>query len=94
MYTLYQGEAIQFLATVAHSYENESTEQGLTIFLFSFLFSGYNMFGSGLYTALSNGKVSALIAFSKTLLPEAYLKTHSYCHRKDVLSNLPLELRF
>ena len=26
VYTLYQGEAIQFLATVAHSYKNESTE--------------------------------------------------------------------
>lgn len=42
--------------------------QGLSIFTFGFLFVGYNMFGSAMFTALSNGKISAMIAFSKTFI--------------------------
>ena len=39
---------------------------GFVIFVFSFLFSGFNIFSSAVYTALSNGKVSALISFLRT----------------------------
>jgi putative MATE family efflux protein len=39
-----------------------------TIFPISFLFSGFNIFTSALFTALSNGKVSALLSFLRTLV--------------------------
>lgn len=39
---------------------------GFSIFSFSFLFSGYNIFTSALLTALSNGKLSAIISFLRT----------------------------
>ncbi len=39
---------------------------GFMIFVFSFLFSGFNIFSSAIFTALSNGKLSALISFLRT----------------------------
>jgi len=42
--------------------------QGLAIFTFGFLFVGYNMFGSAMFTALSNGKISAMISFAKSFI--------------------------
>ncbi|MFK4784652.1 MATE family efflux transporter [Fusobacterium sp. MFO224] len=42
--------------------------KGFPLFSFSFLIIGYNVFASNLFTALSNGKVSALISFSRTLV--------------------------
>lgn len=39
---------------------------GFYIFPFSFLFCGFNIFASALFTALSNGKVSALLSFLRT----------------------------
>ena len=42
--------------------------QGLSIFAFGFLLTGYNMFGSVMFTALSNGKISAIISFSKSFV--------------------------
>ena len=44
----------------------EITKKGFVIFSFSFLFSGYNIFSSALFTALSNGKASAAISFLRT----------------------------
>ena len=44
----------------------EITKNGFIIFSFSFLFSGCNIFSSALFTALSNGKVSASISFLRT----------------------------
>ncbi|MFD3158012.1 MATE family efflux transporter [Haloimpatiens sp. FM7330] len=44
------------------------TLNGLKIFAFSFLASGLNIYASGLFTALSNGKISALLSFSRTFL--------------------------
>ncbi len=41
---------------------------GLRIFAFAFLFAGINIFGSGLFTAFSNGKISALISFLRTFV--------------------------
>lgn len=41
---------------------------GFTIFAINFLFSGFNIVSSGIFTALSNGKVSAIISFARTLV--------------------------
>ena len=40
--------------------------QGFAIFTFSLLFSGFNIFSSAMFTALSQGRLSALISFSRT----------------------------
>ena len=49
-----------------HTWELASA--GFRIFAINFLFSGINITSSGFFTALSNGKVSALISFSRTLV--------------------------
>lgn len=46
----------------------ELASVGFRIFAVNFLFSGINITSSGFFTALSNGKVSALISFSRTLV--------------------------
>ena len=47
------------------------TTFGFHIYAFSFLLCGYNIFGSGFFTALCNGKISAAISFMRTLVMEA-----------------------
>ena len=42
--------------------------EGFKIFAINFLFSGINIVSSGFFTALSNGKISALISFGRTLV--------------------------
>lgn len=44
----------------------EIAKTGFVVFSFSFLFSGGNIFTSAMFTALSNGKVSAAISFLRT----------------------------
>ena len=46
----------------------EMTVRGLIIYSLSFLLSGFNMFGSSLFTALNNGLISAVISFVRTLV--------------------------
>lgn len=46
----------------------ELTLQGFAIFSFSFLFSGFAIYGSGFFTALNNGLISAAISFLRTLV--------------------------
>lgn len=41
--------------------------KGFQIFAYSFLFSGFNLFSSAFFTALSNGKISAILSFFRTL---------------------------
>ncbi|MDD7374150.1 MAG: MATE family efflux transporter [Sarcina ventriculi] len=41
---------------------------GFDIFSFSFLISGFNMFTIGMFTAFSNGKISAVISLMRTLV--------------------------
>lgn len=41
-------------------------QKGFRIFPFSFLFCGFNIFASSAFTALSNGKISAVISFLRT----------------------------
>ncbi len=50
------------------SYVNELISFGMKLFSFSFLFSGINIFASSHFTALSDGKTSALISFSRTFI--------------------------
>ena len=44
------------------------TLRGFLVFSFSFLFAGFAIFGSGFFTALSDGLTSALISFLRTLV--------------------------
>lgn len=44
------------------------TLRGFFIFSFSFLFSGFSIFGSSFFTALNDGLTSALISFLRTLV--------------------------
>lgn len=44
------------------------TRHGFGIFSVSFLFTGVNIFASALFTALSNGKVSAILSFLRTFV--------------------------
>lgn len=44
------------------------TRRGFIINAFSFLFAGFNIFGSSYFTALNNGGVSAAISFLRTLV--------------------------
>lgn len=46
------------------------TLHAFLIFSFSFLFSGYAIFGSSFFTALNNGLISASISFMRTLVFE------------------------
>lgn len=58
---------IQFM-TVKGSDVYEIAKNGFWIFSISFLFMGVNIFTSMLFTALSNGKISALISLLRTLV--------------------------
>jgi Na+-driven multidrug efflux pump len=44
------------------------TKRAFHLYSFSFLLTGFNMFGSLFFTALNNGLVSALISFMRTLV--------------------------
>ncbi|MDZ5253783.1 MATE family efflux transporter [Clostridium sp. LIBA-8841] len=44
------------------------TLEGFTIFSVGFLISGFNIFTSGMFTAYSNGKISAMLSFLRTLV--------------------------
>jgi len=46
----------------------ELTESGFRIFALSFFFMGFAIFGSGFFTALNDGLISALISFLRTLV--------------------------
>ena len=46
----------------------ELAVHGFRLFSIGFLFAGINIFGSGFFTALGNGKTSAAISFSRTFL--------------------------
>lgn len=44
------------------------TKNGLHIFSFAYLFMGINVFMSGMFTAFSNGRVSAMLSLTRTLI--------------------------
>lgn len=45
----------------------EMTVSGFRIFALSFLFAGWNIFGSSLFTALGDGKTAVILSFTRTL---------------------------
>ena len=47
------------------------TRHAFSIFSFSFLLSGFNIFASSFFTALNNGLISAVISFARTLVFQA-----------------------
>ena len=66
------GEALGYpLAKIFVGYNGELVKMTTKAFLiasFSFLFSGFAIFGSSFFTALNNGLISALISFLRTLV--------------------------
>lgn len=61
------------LSAIFVSYDSELMEmtvRGMRIFCLAFLFSGITIFGSGFFTALNNGLVSAMISVLRTLVFE------------------------
>lgn len=59
------------LSVLFVSYDEELLEVTLRafwIYSFSYLFSGFSIFGSSFFTALNNGLISALISFLRTLV--------------------------
>ncbi|MBE6675024.1 MAG: MATE family efflux transporter [Ruminococcaceae bacterium] len=46
----------------------ELTKRAFLFYSFSFLFSGFAIFGSSFFTALNNGPISAIISFLRTLV--------------------------
>ena len=59
---LFVGYDPELMALTLHAFK---------IFSFVFLFAGFAIFGSGFFTALNNGLISALIAFLRSLVFEA-----------------------
>lgn len=66
LFSFFAGETIAKIFAENNKNVFEITKMGFTIFSFSFLFSGCNIFSSALFTALSNGKASAIISFLRT----------------------------
>lgn len=62
------GDFIVAIFTGQGTHIFELAESGFKIFAFSFLFSGFNIFVSALFTALSNGVISAGISFLRTFI--------------------------
>lgn len=59
------------LAMIFTSYDPELLEMtvhGSRIYAAAYLFMGMNVWGSSFFTALNNGKISALISFLRTFL--------------------------
>lgn len=59
------------LARIFVSYDPvllEMTVRGFILYSLSFLFMGFNIFGSNFFTALNNGLISAVISFMRTLV--------------------------
>ncbi len=63
---LFRNELASIFTEKGTEVYNLATE-GLSIFAISFLFIGINVFASGMFTAYSNGKISAVISFVRTL---------------------------
>lgn len=64
--SMFGGSYIVRLFTEETSEVYRIAVNGFEIFSFSFLFSGLNNFTSAMFTALSNGKVSAVLSFLRT----------------------------
>ncbi len=63
---LFRNTLASIFTEVGTDVYNLATE-GLSIFAISFIFIGINVFASGMFTAYSNGKISAIISFVRTV---------------------------
>ena len=61
------GESLVRLFTGTNEAVYQIAKNGFMTFAFSFLFSGFNIFSSAIFTALSDGKTSAFLSFLRTL---------------------------
>lgn len=68
LFSFLGGESIANIFAESNENVFEIAKTGFTVFSFSFLFSGGNIFTSAMFTALSNGKVSAAISFLRTFV--------------------------
>ena len=59
-------EPIVGIFTGEENHTYELAVEGFFLFFFNYLFAGINIFASALFTALSNGKISAIISFCRT----------------------------
>lgn len=63
-----------FSPIIVNSFVDKSSDvfnlalNGLKIFSFAFLFTGLNIYASGLFTAFSNGKISAIVSFARAFV--------------------------
>ena len=65
-----------FLAHIfvsANSTLEQITAHGFRLYSLSFLIAGFNIYGSSFFTALCNGKLSALISFLRSLVLQAIM---------------------
>ena len=46
----------------------ELAAAGLSVYAFGYLFKGFNIFSSAMFTAFGDGKVSAVLSFMRTLV--------------------------
>lgn len=60
------GSPLVSLFSEKETHVYEIARRGFLIFPFSFLFCGMNIFTSATFTALSNGKLSAVLSFLRT----------------------------
>ena len=59
------------LSMIFASYDKDLldlTKRGFLLYSFSYLFSGLAIFGSGFFTSLNNGLISAIISFLRTIV--------------------------
>lgn len=68
LFAEFGSEPLIRIFTSAESEVFSITKHGLRIFSFSFLFTGVNIFSSSLFTAFSNGKISAILSFLRTFV--------------------------
>lgn len=66
LFSFFAGKSIVQIFAGNNQNVFDITKLGFIIFSFSFLFCGFNIFASALFTSLSNGKVSAIISFLRT----------------------------
>lgn len=68
LFSFWGGESISKIFAERNENVFEIAKTGFTVFSFGFLFSGVNIFTSAMFTALSNGKLSATISFLRTFV--------------------------
>lgn len=64
--SFFGGQTIVEMFTEGRGRVYSLSSEGFRLFSFGFLFSGFNLFVSSMFTALSNGKVSAFLSFLRT----------------------------